>query len=178
MKTAEEEQARINKGLPRLGGIGLLNTLVPRTGFSILPWCFCYHGEATRQPPWSLISSGVPGMSVELLWNTNRHCRSDWKIEMFDFCTLLQVQDEGQAINLLIINNSYLFSGVRIWNKILKNDTFLWRSVWFFGQPDTYRPTFPTFFQHLPAAKHLLSSVQCRCRHCRRAISSPCRGWT
>ena len=83
-----------------------------------------------------------------------------------------------KAIHLLSINNNYIFSGVGIWNIILKNNTFLWRSVWFFGQPDTYRPTFPTLFQYLPAAKHLLSSVQCRWCHCRRAISSWCHGWT
>lgn len=37
-----------------------------------------------------------------------------------------------KAINLLIINNSYIFSGVGIWKKILKNNMLLWRSVWFF----------------------------------------------
>lgn len=109
-------------------------------------------------------------MPVEFLWNTNRHFWSDERQKHLTsaFCYRFRLK----AINLLIISNSYIFSGVGIWNKILKTNSFLWRPVCFFGQPDTYRPTFPTLFQYLPAAKHLLSSVQRCWHHCRRAISS------
>lgn len=135
MKSAEEEQTRTNKELPWLGCISLLNPSVPRTGLSKLPWYFHCHSEATQQLPWAFIGSGAPEMPDAFLWNIIRvKDRNVW----FLHCYRLTVK----AINLLVINNSYTFTGVGIGNKILKTHKMVRKRVFLWVRQIKYRPTF------------------------------------
>lgn len=140
------------KGCPGEGASGCQIHHSLRQVFQKLPQYFRYHSEATQQPPWAFTSSGAPEMPVVFLWNIIRLKRRNvW----FLHCCRLRVK----AINLLIIRNSYIFSGVGFWEQNIENPyNCMENSIWGGRQinTDLLSHTLPT-----PAAKHLFSSVQC-----------------
>lgn len=129
MKSAEKEQTRINNGLPRLG----VHQAVKYISLQVFQYYHSISAITVKQCD-SLPDPSSAQEHQKCLWSS---CETQADVSsqtegqnglISAFCYRLRMK----VIHLLITNNKYIFSGVGIWNKILKPHTFLCRPGWGF----------------------------------------------